>query len=189
MNRVAFSLAAGAVYLVFSAVNVSALTMTPPRSDPSRSKFVFADASGKMGSVDVVQKFRPDKIVQPFRKTNPAIDPKLMRAATIAEERAHAHSRRMCWRAVKEALLASGVVDSRPKTALAKQAAQELVVSYGFRRLALTDPYEAPIGSVLVYNGNRSAGHIEIRTADGFVSDFRSKTPSRRPLLGVYVKS
>lgn len=84
--------------------------------------------------------------------------------------------------------MASGIIDSRPKTVLAKQAAQELVSNYGFKRLAVTDPYQAPIGSVLVYDA-RAAGHIEIRTANGFVSDFRSKTPSRRPLLGVFVKS
>ncbi|MEY2538877.1 MAG: hypothetical protein QOG67_2617, partial [Verrucomicrobiota bacterium] len=30
--------------------------------------------------------------------------------------------------------------------------------------------------------------HVEIRTKDGFVSDFRSKIPSPRPLLGVYTK-
>jgi hypothetical protein len=35
---------------------------------------------------------------------------------------------------------------------------------------------------------NRAANHIEIRTGDGFVSDFRSKTPWRRSLLGAYAK-
>jgi hypothetical protein len=64
-----------------------------------------------------------------------------------------------------------------------------LVNNFGFKELAVSDPYQAPIGSVLVYNANRAAGHVEIRTKDGFVSDFRSKTPSRRPLLGVFVKS
>ena len=112
-----------------------------------------------------------------------------MRAATIAEERAHAHSRRQCWHYVKEALLAAGVIRSRPTTAYAKEAGQELVNNFGFKQLPLSDPYQAPVGSVLVYNANRAAGHVEIRTKDGFVSDFRSKTPSRRPLLGVYVKS
>jgi hypothetical protein len=42
---------------------------------------------------------------------------------------------------------------------------------------------------VLVYDAKRAAGHVEIRTEDGFVSDFRSKIPSRRPLLGVFAKS
>jgi hypothetical protein len=89
---------------------------------------------------------------------------------------------------VKEALLASGVIDSRPKTELARDAAQELVSNYGFKRLSVNDPFSAPIGSVLVYGTARSIGHVELRTRDGFVSDFRSKTPSRRPLMGVYAK-
>ena len=161
----------------------------PPRANPQPSKFVFKDASGKATSVDVLQSYQPTKIVRPFTTADRQLDPKLMRAASIAEERAHAHSRRQCWHAVKEALLASGVISSRPKTEYAKQAAQELVNNYGFRKLPLNDPYQAPVGSVLVYNANRAAGHVEIRTKDGFVSDFRSKKPSRRPLLGVFVKS
>jgi hypothetical protein len=171
-------------------VTASALSMSiSPRLNPQPSKFVFKDASGKATSVDVVQSYQPKKIVRPFTTADRQLDPKLMRAATIAEERAHAHSRRQCWRAVKEALLASGVISSRPKTEYAKQAGQELVSNYGFRQLPVSDPYQAPIGSVLVYNASRAAGHVEIRTQNGFVSDFRSKTPSRRPLLGVFVKS
>jgi hypothetical protein len=90
---------------------------------------------------------------------------------------------------VKEALVAAGVVNSRPKSELAKEAGQELVTSYGFKKLAVRDPFAAPVGAVLVYGAKRAAGHVEIRTKDGFVSDFRSKKPSRRPLLGVYAKS
>ncbi len=168
-------------------IPLTASAMTSPASRPQ--KFVFKDASGAANSVNVIDKYQPRKIVRLFSNSRGQIDPKLMRAATIAEERAHAHSRRMCWHAVKEALLASGVVSSRPKTALAKQAGQELVSNYGFKKLPLTDPYQAPVGAVLVYNAKRAAGHVEIRTADGFVSDFRSATPSRRPLLGVFVKS
>ena len=127
--------------------------------------------------------------MRPIAKVDGKLDPKLTRAATIAEERAHAHSRRQCWHYVKEALLAAGVIKSRPTTPYAKQAGQELVNNFGFKKLPVNDPYQAPIGSVLVYNANRAAGHVEIRTKDGFVSDFRSKTPSRRPLLGVFVRS
>jgi len=89
---------------------------------------------------------------------------------------------------VKEALLASGAVDSYPQTALARQAGDELVSRYGFKRLATRDPYQAPVGSVLVYGSGRAAGHVEIRTAHGFASDFRTPTPSKRPLIGVYAK-
>jgi hypothetical protein len=152
-------------------------------------KFDYTDPSGKKQSVEIVDKYYPKKIVQPIAKADPSIDPKLRRAATIAEERARAHSLKKCWAFVKEALVAAGVVKSRPETPLAKQAGQELVKNYGFKKLPVTDPYQAPVGSVLVYGAKRAPGHVEIRTETGFVSDFRSKIPSRRPLLGVFAKS
>ncbi len=92
-----------------------------------KSKFTFKDANGKTDSAEIVTKYAPKKIVQPFAKVDPSIDPKLRKAATIAEERAHAHSREQCWHYVKEALLASGAVTSYPKTVNAKDAAGELV--------------------------------------------------------------
>ena len=152
-------------------------------------KFNYTDASGKKQSVDIVDKYYPKKIVQPIAKADAQIDPKLRRAATIAEERARAHSLKKCWCFVKEALVAAGVVKSRPQTPLAKQAGQELVNNYGFKKLPVSNPYEAPVGSVLVYGAKRAAGHVEIRTENGFASDFRSKTPSHRPLIGVFAKS
>ena len=157
--------------------------------DVGLAVFNFTDASGKKQSVDVVDQYYPKKIVQPIAKADAQIDPKLRRAATIAEERARAHSLRKCWCFVKEALVAAGVVKSRPQTPLAKQAGQELVNNYGFKKLPVSNPYEAPVGSVLVYGAKRAAGHVEIRTETGFVSDFRSETPSRRPLIGVFAKS
>jgi hypothetical protein len=138
--------------------------------------------------VPVITHYYPNQIVYPLGTTDRHLDPKLTRAATIAQERAHAHSRSMCWRYVKEALLASGVIDSRPKSEFARDAARDLVSNYGFKKLSVRDPFAAPIGSVLVYGTNRSVGHVEIRTKDGFVSDFRSPTPSHRPLIGVYAK-
>jgi len=154
-----------------------------------KPKFAYKDASGKKQSVEIVDKYQPKKIVRPLAKIDSTIDPKLRRAATIAQERAHAHSLSKCWRFVKEALVAAGVVKSRPQTPLAKQAGQELVNNYGFKKLPVSDPYQAPVGAVLVYDAKRAAGHVEIRTQDGFVSDFRSKTPSRRPLIGVFAKA
>ena len=44
-----------------------------------------------------------------------------------------------------------------------------------------------PVGAVIVYGG-ADAGHVELRTASGFVSDFISPTPYPRPLIGIYVK-
>ena len=152
------------------------------------TRFSYKTPDGKKESVPVITQYYPQQIVYPFGKVDRHIDSRLMQAATIAQERAHAHSRSMCWHYVKEALLASGVIDSRPKSELARDAAQELVNNYGFKKLSVTDPFSAPVGSVLVYGTNRTAGHVELRTRDGFVSDFSSKTPSRRPLVGVYAK-
>src|SRR6266487_5709685 len=101
-------------------------------------KFAYTDASGKKQSAEVVDKYYPKKIVEPFAKTDSQIDPKLRRAATIAEERAHSHSLKRCWQFVKEALVAAGVVKSRPQTPLAKQAGRELVNNYGFKKLPVS---------------------------------------------------
>ena len=152
-----------------------------PISEPIRpiAHYSFNTPEGKRESVPVITRYYPNQIVGPLATTDRHLDPKLMRAASIAEERAHAHSRSMCWHYVKEALLASGVIDSRPKSELARDAAQDLVANYGFKKLSVRDPFAAPIGSVLVYGTSRSVGHVEIRTKDGVVSDFRSPTPSK----------
>ncbi len=164
--------------------------ITTPISEPIRpiAHYTFKTPEGQRESVQVITHYYPNQIVRPLATADKHIDPKLLRAASIAEERSHAHSRSLCWHYVKEALLASGVIDSRPKSELARDAADDLVTNYGFRKLSVRDPFAAPIGSVLVYGTNRSVGHVEIRTRDGFVSDFRSPTPSRRPLIGVYAK-
>lgn len=150
--------------------------------------FVIKDARGKEISVPVADASAQRKIVMPLAKIDPRMNPAMTRAATIAQERAYAHSKSRCWRYVKEALLAAGAVDSYPKTALAKEAGGELVASYGFKKLAVKDPYAAPVGAVLVYGG-KGAGHVEIRNRTGFVSDFRAVTPSKRKLIGVYAKA
>ena len=175
-----------AVFSAFSLV----LSASAAKTDNLNFKpqFIFKDRNGKTVSAPIVDEYQKKKIVYPAAKVDPRINPKLMRAATIADERAHAHSKSRCWHYVKEALVASGVVDGRPKTALAKQAGDELVRDYGFKKLPIRDPFAAPLGSVLVYNARGAAGHVEIRTKNGFVSDFRSKTPSKRPLIGVYAK-
>src|SRR6266404_7549950 len=158
---------AGSVLLAATAVGAD-------RAASSKPRFVFKDAQGKTQSAEIVTQYQPKKIVYPLAKVDPKIDPKLRRAASIAQERAHAHSKARCWRYVKEALVAAGAVKSYPKTAYAAEAGGELVRSYGFRRLPIHDPYSAPVGAVLVYrNGTR--GHIAIRIQYGFVSYYDSK--------------
>lgn len=61
----------------------------------------------------------------------------------------------------------------------------------------MMDPYAAPAGSVLIYDnvgrGCHPAGHIEIRTSNGFISDYFSTRPRNagnkcRRLIGIWVK-
>ena len=192
------SLAAqNATQSVAKAPSRATFTMEPvrPMNQPTvnqtvqrSSHFSFKSASGKKESVPVITDYYPKRIVYPYAKIDKRIDTRLVQAATVAQERAHAHSRSRCWHYVKDALLATGAINSRPKTELARDAASELVNNYGFKRLSITDPFSAPVGSVLVYGTARSVGHVELRTKDGFVSDFRSPTPSKRPLMGVYAK-
>ena len=176
-----FTLITGLLLLAAGVVHGQMVTSAKP-------KFIFRDADGKTDSVEIVSSYAPKKLVRPYAKMDPSVGTKMTRAATIAEERAHAHSREQCWHYVKEALVASGAVSSYPKTVNAKDAAKELVNNYGFKKLSVRDPYKAPVGSVLVYNNKNGAGHVEIRTKSGFASDFRSKIPSPRPLIGVYIK-
>ncbi|MEY2531536.1 MAG: hypothetical protein QOI96_1621 [Verrucomicrobiota bacterium] len=151
----------------------------------SKSKFYYKNSEGEFGSARIIRRYYWKSIVHPFATVDLRIDPKLRRAATIAQERANAHSKARCWQYVKEALLKSGAVSSYPKTAYAYQAGEELTSAYGFKRISVRDPYAAPLGSVLVYGGR---GHVEIRTKDGFVSDYHSKNRCFYPLLAVYAK-
>jgi hypothetical protein len=100
-------------------------------------------------------------------------DKTMLNAARIAADRAHAHSQSTCWRYVKKALLAANTIDSYPKTVYAKQAGTELTGSYGFKKLAISDPYKAPLGSVLVYGG-------AVRAMSKFARRPASSATSRR---------
>jgi hypothetical protein len=153
----------------------------------STKKFVYRDSSGRVTSVKIVRHYWTKPIVHPFAKIDPRLDPKLARAATLAEERANAHSQAACWHYVKHALFSAGVISSYPQTAYAAEAGDELMRSYGFKRLPIRDPYKAPVGAVLVY-GDKDHGHVEIRTKDGFVSDYHSKYRCFYPLIAVYGK-
>jgi hypothetical protein len=153
-------------------------------------QFTFTDANGQQSSVPMVEESAKRRLEKPFQQFDPRLDPTLSKAATIAQERAHARSKSRCWRYVKQALLASGAIDSYPKTQFAKQAGDELVRDYGFEKLPITDPKAAPVGSVIVYyKGAKLPGHVEIRTKDGYVSDFKTKNPSPHPVIGIYAKS
>ena len=90
---------------------------------------------------------------------------------------------------MKEALVASGVINSYPKTNYASQAGEELVRSFGFKRLPVRDQFAAPIGAVLVFaRGSNGSGHVVIRTRSGFASDYWTKNRCKYPLIAVYGK-
>jgi len=114
-------------------------------------------------------------------------DPRMIRAAEIARQRAHPHMTWHCWAYVKDALLAAKVISSRPTSAWARQAGDELTRNYGFKELRTRNPYDAPVGAVIVYGG-QDAGHVELRTETGFASDFISTAAYPRPVIGIYIK-
>jgi hypothetical protein len=114
-------------------------------------------------------------------------DPRMIRAAEIARERAHPRMTWHCWAYVKDALVAANVIPTRPTSAWAREAGVELTRSYGFKRLSTRNPWDAPVGAVIVYGG-QDAGHVELRTETGFASDFISAEPYPRPVLGIYIK-
>ncbi len=115
------------------------------------------------------------------------IDKSMVLASKIAEQRAGMHSMLRCWHYVKAALVDARAVNSCPTSAYAFEAASELVARHGFVKLRVNDPYRAPVGSVLVYSGH-GAGHVEMRTAHGFASDYRSIWACRYHLIGVYAR-
>ena len=173
--------------LVLTILCAGCLSLRAEGLQESTKKFYYKDDSGRVTSVKIVHRYWTRPIVHPFAKTDPRLDSKLTRAATLAQERANAHSKAQCWHYVKHALFSAGVINSYPKTANASEAGDELMHSYGFKRLPIRDPYAAPIGAVLVY-GNRSHGHVEIRTKTGFVSDYHSKDCCGYRLIAVYGK-
>ena len=167
----------------------SATAAQTTTSASKRQPFVYRDSTGNAVRVPMVDDSAKRKVSPTLlAKIDPRVNTSLIRAATIAQDRAHARSKSRCWRYVKQALLAAGVVRTYPKTAYAKQAGEELVRNHGFRKLPINNPFAAPVGAVLVYTA-RGPGHVEIRTKTGFVSDFKTPTPSRRKLIGVYAKT
>lgn len=152
----------------------------------SRSHFYYSNFDGSVGSARIMRHYWVP-VGHPDATVDDRLDPRLRRAATIAQERANARSKSRCWQYVKTALVESGVIKSYPKTNYASQAGDELVSSYGFRRLPIRDEFAAPIGSVLVF-GHGAEGHVVIRTRTGFVSDYWTKNRCKYPLVAVYGK-
>lgn len=118
---------------------------------------------------------------------------KSVRRRTGLKIRCGNRSKGMCYQAVKNALVDSGMT----KHYLPGNHAYEAHTKGHLKRAGFTNKigshneFNAPVGCVLVYKGGRS-GHIETRTQGGYCSDFCSKSPIstilRRQLVGVYCK-
>ena len=172
----------GGFGLTFAAIEVRSEGLIP-----SSPRFHYRTPGGTTHSARIIRRYWKVPIVRPDARIDSRLDPRLRRAATIAQERANARSKARCWRYVKEALLASGVINSYPKTNYASQAGEELVRSYGFKRMPVRDQFAAPIGAVLVF-GHGTTGHVVIRTKTGFASDYWTKNRCKYPLVAVYGK-
>ena len=168
-------------------LTLSALEARSEGLTKSPSRFYYRTPHGSTGSAGIIRHYWNVPVVHPDAQVDSRLDPRLRRAATIAQERANARSKSRCWRYVKEALVASGVINSYPKSNWASEAGDELVRSYGFKRLPVRDQFAAPIGSVLVF-GHGAAGHVVLRTKTGFVSDYWTKNRCKYPLVAVYGK-
>ncbi|MEP6809398.1 MAG: hypothetical protein ABI992_04085 [Chthoniobacterales bacterium] len=175
-------------FLLLTGLLAPALALHGEGLARSSSRFYYHTGSDTIGSARIVRRYFVHKI-HPAATVDSRIDPRLRRAASIADERSNAHTRARCWRYVKEALLAAGAVSSYPKTNYACQAGEELARDYGFKKLPIRDPYAAPLGAVIVYGkGAGGAGHVELRTRTGFASDYHSKNRCYYPVLAVYGK-
>jgi len=152
----------------------------------SRTHFYYSNFDGSIGSARIMRHYWVP-VTHPDAPVDSRLDPRLRKAATIAQERANARSKSRCWQYVKTALVESGVIDSYPRTNYATEAGDELVQSYGFKKLPIHDQYAAPVGSVLVF-GHGTAGHVVIRTKTGFVSDYWTSNRCKYPLVAVYGK-
>jgi hypothetical protein len=152
----------------------------------SHSRFYYSNFDGSIGSARIMRHYWVP-VTHPDAPVDSRLDPRLGKAASIAQERANARSKSRCWQYVKTALVESGVIDSYPRTNYATEAGDELVQSYGFKKLPIHDQYAAPVGSVLVF-GHGTAGHVVIRTKTGFVSDYWTSNRCKYPLVAVYGK-
>lgn len=93
-----------------------------------------------------------------------------------------------CYRYVKKALLRSGLTTKYLKGAKAYEAAKGPLDKEGFTdvlkdkeiRSFISTLNDLPNGTILVYNGGK-AGHIEVKTHLGYISD----SISERPVIGL----
>jgi len=76
------------------------------------------------------------QIVHPLAATDKHLDPKLTRAATIAQERRPCALPLNVLALCQRSLARLRVIDSRPKSEYARDAEQDLVSNYGLKKLS-----------------------------------------------------
>jgi hypothetical protein len=85
------------IFLTFLCGCWFALSTTEIRAEglaESKSRFYYKNPAGKTESVRIIRSYWRVPLVYPFVKNvDPRLDPKLRRAATIADERANARSK------------------------------------------------------------------------------------------------
>ena len=155
---------------------------------------------------NIYARIRTQEQTRTLATTPYSADERVENAIRFALRHSTTYSRGRCTAAVRQALYATGVVPYRitfghgDRRNWAGNTGPQWEQN-GFRNLLATregrrsiqSPYDAPVGAILVYRGttNRThMGHVEIRHANGFVSDYRSSRPvgSGFELIGVYVK-
>tara|TARA_B100001248_G_C27399060_1_gene468346 strand:- start:4683 stop:5705 length:1023 start_codon:yes stop_codon:yes gene_type:complete len=91
----------------------------------------------------------------------------------------------LCYAYVKQMLSdGGGLISLYPGGSIAYHATKELpkagfvdLLDNPYYQDLIQEPEQAPRGSVLVYRRRNRPGHIEIRTRDGFLSDYYSSKP------------
>ncbi|QDK36993.1 hypothetical protein [Bdellovibrio sp. NC01] len=106
-------------------------------------------------------------------------------------------SKRLCYKYVKNALLAGDMIDSYPPGGFARQGVSDLkaqgmvnLLDNPKYKALIKKPEDAPKGAVLVYRTGSQPGHIEIKSGKGsdstYISDYESSNNIQKTVKGVY---
>ncbi|MBN3728578.1 hypothetical protein G3N92_30950 [Burkholderia sp. Ac-20379] len=174
-----------------------AADVAPPSGDPKQKMYEIARADAKYGKKQA--SFSGPGAVQKAKHGQPIYGVSKPPNVSTGE----------CWKYVKIALQASGMVDFYPASAEAKDAGNDLKKA-GFRNVLsdpayhIASPYDAPEGAVIVYDTTDGTkhGHAEIvLPGHQFASDYispnsrvmrKNEKPTLigkgRKVIGVWIK-
>lgn len=169
-----------------SAQNAAAKKDTPPApaAKPATPPATAAATKPVVKEDRSAQSKHPEATV-----SKPPASDRIQTAITYAMNHKFAKSQGKCLKYVKRALVAAGYFSTYPGVEHAKDFGPTLQ-NAGFKNLLETSPGinlgVAPHGSVIIYkpvekqtksDGKTISGHIEIKHADGYVSDFNGHNP------------